>query len=344
MSTTSSTQTSRLAALEASLAALMEENNRIKAANEEIRAANEAIKTANATLEQRVTALSEQPRGSPTPSNKERTSEPKVASPEFFSGSRQGLTSFFTQVNMVIGLQPSRYPTEKTKVLYAGSFLRGTALLWFQPYVSKTPEDPIMNDFELFCKKLKELFGDPNERATAERNLYALKQKGSATSYLADFQRYSVLVEWNDQAKMAQFYRGLKEMVKDELAKQDDSQTLTELMERAVKIDTRLYERNLEKGSDNSKPYGNFTPRNNTYNKGDNSGKPDGKSDRNKPNLTANGRLPKEEYKRRRDNKLCLYCGSSDHTIANCPENKSKFKSDTTPTPKSSEQKDSGKA
>jgi hypothetical protein len=107
-----------------------------------------------------------------------------------------------------------------------------------------------MNDFELFCKKLKELFGDPNERATAERNLYALKQKGSATSYLADFQRYSVLVEWNDQAKMAQFYRGLKEMVKDELAKQDDSQSLTELMERAVNIDTRLYERNLEKCSD----------------------------------------------------------------------------------------------
>jgi hypothetical protein len=111
-----------------------------------------------------------------------------------------------------------------------------------------------MNDFELFCKKLKELFGDPNERATAERNLYALKQKGSATSYLADFQRYSVLVEWNDQAKMAQFYRGLKEMVKDELAKQDDSQTLTELMERAVKIDTRLYERNLEKARTTASP------------------------------------------------------------------------------------------
>jgi hypothetical protein len=86
-------------------------------------------------------------------------------------------------------------------------------------------------------------------------------------------------------------------MVKDELAKQDDSQTLTELMERAVKIDTRLYERSLERGSENSKPYGNVASRNNTYRNGDNSGKADGKSDRNKPNLTANGRLPKEEYK-----------------------------------------------
>lgn len=103
MSATSSTQTSRLAALEASLAVLLEENNRIKAAN--------------ATLEQRVTAISEQPRASLTPSNKEKTSEPKVPSPEFFSGSRQGLTPFLTQVNMVIGLQPSRYPTEKTKVV-----------------------------------------------------------------------------------------------------------------------------------------------------------------------------------------------------------------------------------
>jgi hypothetical protein len=104
------------------------------------------------------------------------------------------------------------------------------------------------------------------------------------------------------------------------------------------------WECSLLLGSDNSKPYSNFTTRNNSYNKGDNNGKADGKSDRNKPNLTANGRLPKEEYKRRRNDKLCLYCGSSDHTIANCPDNKSKPKTDTTPTPKSSERKDSGKA
>jgi hypothetical protein len=323
----------RLSNVEATLATLREENNTIKAAN--------------AALDQQVTTLGEAPRASPAPSNtstKDRALEPKVANPDFFSGSRQALTPFLTQVNMVIGLQPSRYPSEKTKVLYVGSFLHGTALLWFQPYVGKTPEDPIMNDFDLFCKKLKELFGDPNEKATAERNLYALKQKGSATSYLADFQRYSVLVGWNDEAKKAQFYRGLKEAVKDELARQDQPESLAELMDQAVKIDTRLDERGLERGTDN-KPQGTFTARSNTYTKNDIGGKPPGqdiKSDH-RATLNSNGRLPKEEYKRRRDNKLCLYCGSASHTIADCPENKAKAKN-LPPSSNTSEKKEAGKA
>jgi hypothetical protein len=31
-----------------------------------------------------------------------------------------------------------------------------------------------MNDFVLFCEKLKELFADPNDRATAERSIICL--------------------------------------------------------------------------------------------------------------------------------------------------------------------------
>ena len=290
----------------------------------------------NAQMRATLAEVTDQSRVSPQPSTvtaKEKTSEPKVASPDFFSGSRQGLTPFLTQVKMVIGLQPSRYPTEKTKVLYVGSFLRGTALLWFQPYVGKTPEDPIINDFELFCSKLKELFGDPDEEGTAERNLYSLKQKGSATTYLADFQRYAVLVGWNDKAKMAQFYRGLKDVIKDELARQDKAETLHDLMEQAVKIDTRVYERSLEKGADitgqqrftprtYNPTYRDSTQRNTSYNRYNNTTTRPFVAN-NKPGLnlpvTPAGKLTKEEYTRRRDNNLCLYCGSADHTIAKCP-------------------------
>jgi hypothetical protein len=317
------TQAARLATLEASLATLLEENNRVIAAN--------------AALEERVTTLA-QARASPpltSTTSHEKTLEPKVASPEFFSGSRSGLTPFLTQVSLVMGLQPSRFSTERIKVLWTGSYLRGTALLWFQPHVGKTPEEPMMNDFSLFCKKLKELFGDPDEEASAERNLYALKQKGSATSYLTDFQRHAVLTKWNDQAKMAQFYRGLKEAVKDELARLDKPQDFMELVETAIKIDTRVYERALEKGSDTrvtTTPSTNvtrgFTPRTpattptSTYNttngqNGNQSAKPT-------TNLTRSGRIPSDEYKRRRDNNLCLYCASGDHAIINCPLSKPK--------------------
>jgi hypothetical protein len=66
-------------------------------------------------------------------------------------------------------------------------------------------------------------------------------------------------VGWNDKAKMAQFYRGLKDVIKDELARQEKAETLHDLMEQAVRIDTRVYERSLEKGADINS-HQRFTP------------------------------------------------------------------------------------
>lgn len=70
---------------------------------------------------------------------------------------------------MVITLQPSRFPTETSKVLYAGSFLRDTPFLWFQPFVTIDPQPKFMLDFKKFCAELRKNFGDPDEEQTAER-------------------------------------------------------------------------------------------------------------------------------------------------------------------------------
>lgn len=296
-------------------------------------------------------ARAARPSPSPAPTHitttHDKSREPKVANPEFFSGARAALTSFLVQLNMVISLQPTRFGTERTKVMFAGSYLRGTALLWFQPYVGQEPADPIMDSFQLFCNKLKELFGDPDEESTAERNLYSLKQRGSATSYLADFRRYSVLVKWNDEAKMSQFYKGLKETIKDEIARGDRPKDLEKMIEQAIKIDTRLFERGIEKNQGDGNRGSTFTPRTftpntastyvkkewNPANRGNNnsftprtttSTTATSSTSANPLNLTRSGKLPNDEYKKRRDNNLCLYCGSPDHIIAKCPVAKPK--------------------
>ena len=135
-----------------------------------------------------------------------RVSEPKIALPEYYNGQRNKLPSFITQVTMVITLQPTRFPNKTSKVIYAGSFLRNTAFLWFQPYVTAEPQPAYMLSFKEFCKELQSTFDNPDEVATAERQLYALRQKGSVTSYLAEFMRYAVLVKLNGEAKTAHFY------------------------------------------------------------------------------------------------------------------------------------------
>jgi hypothetical protein len=273
-----------------------------------------------------------------------RPSEPKIAAPEYFHGHRTKLTTFLTQVSMVIELQPNRYPMERSKVLYTASFLRDTAFLWFQPNLEKDPEPEMMTSYNKFCRALRDTSGDPDEEATAERNIFSLRQKGSASSYISEFQRNSTLTQWDDHALAAQFYRGLKEGIKDEIARVGRPHTLKEMMDTALRIDNRLYERSLERGSGTqftsttttstrsfggNKSYSNnssFTPRSSpstgtttstTYTRQSFPSR----NDRATSSLPINnkGKLTSEEYQRRKDQDLCLYCGSKDHTVAKCP-------------------------
>jgi hypothetical protein len=258
-----------------------------------------------------------------TTSSNGKGSEPKVASPEYYSGQRNKLVTFITQVTMVLTLQSNRFPTELSKIFYAGSFLRDTAFLWFQPYVTVVPKPTFMLDFDLFCQELRKTFGDPDEQSTAERQLYALKQRGSVSAYMADFMRYAVLIHWNDQAKAAQFYRGLKDSVKDELARIGKPHSLKDLQEAAIRIDSRLFERYVEKGehaptTDSSQT--RFIPRTSTYTKTQTVIKPaENLRAINPDHMTRKGKLTPAEYQRRKDNNLCLYCGKKGHSVQNCP-------------------------
>jgi len=54
-------------------------------------------------------------------------------------------------------------------------------------------------------------------------------------------------LEWNDEAVAAQFYRGLKEQVKDEIARGDRPTSTREMYELAIRIDIRIYKRQLER-------------------------------------------------------------------------------------------------
>lgn len=283
-----------------------------------------------------------------TQSNTNHHHEPKVAQPEYFHGQRNKLSTFMTQVKMVIALQPSRFPSELSKIIYTGSFLRDTAFLWFQPHVAATPPPTFMTTFELFCRELKGTFGDPDEVATAERQLYNIRQRGSVASYVADFMRHATLVHWNDEAKSAQFYRGLKDVIKDELARSSKPHDFKELQDRAIRIDTRLFERQLEKGErytnadraeyrsshpsrqtqrDNhihARPEYRTAPNNNTRNDYQPRSAPQqhirSSFTPNVNNTTRRGRLTPAEYQRRKDDNLCLYCGEKGHSAAECPK------------------------
>ena len=92
------------------------------------------------------------------------------------------------------------------------------------------------------------VFGDIDCERTAERELMQLRQTKSAADYMAHFTRLSVATNWEDAALTVMYYAGLKDAVKDKIARGERPDNLRAVTTMAIRIDNRLYERRKEKG------------------------------------------------------------------------------------------------
>ena len=77
---------------------------------------------------------------------------------------------------------------------------------------------------------------------------------------------WALKTDWNDEAQMAVYYKGFKEIVKNDIAKQERPENLEEMFLLAIRIDQRLYKRRLERkgeyyGGHARKPKDYYGPR-----------------------------------------------------------------------------------
>jgi Retrotransposon gag protein len=247
-------------------------------------------------------------------------SEAKVNAPEAFDGrSASNLRDFLTQVRIVFHLQPSKFLNGTIKVRYTCSYLRGSAFSWIQPYLDMDDPPAWMDDFTLFAAEITKVFGDPDIIGSATRSLRKLRQTGSVASYASEFRRHSTLLSWGEQALISQFYEGLKGPIKDELVREGRQTELSVLIDLATRIDTRLYERSLERGdtSRSSIPAtrqhlrGHAAPTTTTSFRSNPAQRP--------VSRRPFQRLSEEQREHRRKNNLCMYCGAQDHAVHECP-------------------------
>ena len=267
--------------------------------------------------------------------------EPKIADPEYFSDSRPLLIPFLSQCQLKFNGQPSKFPNEASKVLYAGSYLRGPAFTWFQPLLlaaNKEPPQivPEFQSFKTFSKSISAVYGDPDIEASAERPLNVLEQPTSFVArYNAEFQQLSQYVECNDASLKNRFYLGLNDTIKDWLANEPAPKTLKDLVDKATRYDSRKHERFLEKKASLSHSSG---PQNTSSARApppptplpqDHGTTPTGTGGLKIPPTSPDGTVPMElgarhittaERDRRRANKLCFYCGESGHSVFTCPK------------------------
>jgi len=154
------------------------------------------------------------------------------------------------------------YPVPANKkTIFASTFLRGRAQHWLKPKLRKYLEDhdenprAMFTNFDNFKRELRRIFGTSNEEQIAKRVIQHLTQRTFAAKYAARFQEYANLIEWDDAALMTMFRRGLKDNLKDEIMRDGRFiSDMSDLIEVAIDLDDKLYERAMEKRYD--QPHG----------------------------------------------------------------------------------------
>ena len=171
---------------------------------------------------------------------------------------------------------------------------------------------------------------------------------------IIQFNTLAAFTNWDASALAWAFKRGLVACIKDELARiSPEPVTLGALRREVQRIDNRYWRREEEKkrdaarsqpqakkegkkststnnpSSSNSSPNSpkpaNTSPQSQTQSN-NNKSSTSNKSSSNKKSyvdkLGANGRLSEAEYKRRKENGLCMFCGAAGHKVSECRKRK----------------------
>ena len=216
-------------------------------------------------------------------SDKDGSERNKARDPDTFDGSdTTKLRTFLAQLKLIFMARPKTYPDDRSKVTYAISYLRGTALQWFEPYLLEgfTPDPPLfMTDYSAFQEELRLNFGPYDTTGAAEHDLESLRmsENQQITKYITQFSRLATQVSWGPAALRYQFYKGLPARLKDRISEVGKPDSLHALRDLAQSLDHRYWERRAEQaressGSKSAKPTSSETKPSTPAKSGNNSG------------------------------------------------------------------------
>ena len=184
--------------------------------------------------------------------NAESAAKPRT--PDVFDGSDPtAIDSFLFQCYLYFAARSGAFPDDSSRVAFALSYLVDAPLEWFQTELMRSVSVggayPLwFGSYPTFTDTLRRLFG-PRDRVTcATVTLEALTcpHDSQVIRYTTDFNRHAYRTGWNDSALARQYYKGLPDRIKDELARIGKPIGLTPLQELASVIDQRYWERHSE--------------------------------------------------------------------------------------------------
>src|SRR5882724_3633730 len=123
------------------------------------------------------------------------------------------------------------FEDDTNKVNYVLSFLKCTALDFFESAILDPIKPQWLLDFDLLIKELETNFGsyDPVGEAEVKLERHCMHESHQAMKYFIKFQQLATHVEWGNAALCRQAYNGLAKCIKDDMVHHNKPTTLTGL-------------------------------------------------------------------------------------------------------------------
>ncbi|KAF8759682.1 K02A2.6-like [Rhizoctonia solani] len=249
--------------------------------------------------------------GSLTPFNAgSSVKRPKMDLPEPYKGDTRGrkATQWLDRMMLWVALHRDQFNEEEQMVVWILYHMTDKAADWALPIIGsiiKGKGNP-PTTIQALTAKFKEAFADPDAKQAAARKIAVLSQSTTTSEYVTEFRNLMAELDWNEEAYIAQFTRGLHWKVKELLSTKDSiPDELEAIFAAAIKIDNirRENEENRPKKAPAKSPATVATSTTTT---------------RVRLSEDPNYVTP-EERDRRRAAGLCVKCGQKGHGIKQCP-------------------------
>jgi hypothetical protein len=242
----------------------------------------------------------------------------KAADPEKFSGDRAETEGFIRAIKLAIAVQPGSFPDERTKILYALSFMTsGSAQIWAHNETEAVINgSSTIQTFEAFARRVQEAFGDPDLARTARTKLHNLKMTSgmSADEYTAQFEILAGRTGFNDAALEDAFTRGLPATILDKIHAQPSLPTnLKAWKESACQID-----RNYRRLTEVKRAQGSHAPARSST--GRTNSTPATTALTTAASTDTSVPMDIDSSHRRVEKRTCYRCGTPGHIAPNCTQ------------------------
>ena len=116
---------------------------------------------------------------------------------------------------------PDTFSTDSAKVTFALSYLKGTALDWFEPSLTSGLNPSWLDNYSDFVLELRKNFGphDPEGKGKGDLENLNMCENQHIVKYLVDFNCLATCVQWGEATLHQQLYHGLPSQIKDEITR-----------------------------------------------------------------------------------------------------------------------------